>query len=1071
MKGVSDGVKRNFRLLCLLGGYLIAGHGPSSVSALNLSATTAPAIGIRINGGAKYTNNRTVEIEVKSLRTPDSTIDELQAGTQPDLGGASWRPYNTQKFNLELPPGDGEKHVYVRLKDKAGNLSPIESNSIILDTKAPENCHIQINQGDRFTNDKLGRVLLNLEAEGADLMMISNHQDFRAASWERLDAVKKWIIELPGDGNKTVYAKFKDFAGNESQVISAGITLDTTPPQGGTVSINDGAKYTRSREVSVRVVSKDASMIRITGNTGGENYEFTPDPEGVMALPWMLDSLDGLKVIRVYFMDEAKNRTAVPVEANIHLRRTPPAAPQIRINAGNPFTNHPKGLVDLNLSARENPQFLQMLISNDPEFKNTQPQRFIAQVKAWPLPAEEDGLKTIYLRLIDEAGNLSRISTAEIILDRTPPTIKAFRINDSTEWCNSVKVSLLFSVDDAHQMQISNAPSFGPTLPWENYREIRPDWTLPPGDGLKTVYARFKDRAENISATVNSSIRLDTKSPVGKLTINRGIPHTNHPSGLVDLEIECDDDAVAMEISNNPGFSDSKPAPIVRTLSGWDLEGEDGLKTVYLRLQDRAGNYSNVITAGIVLDRQPPLHPELVINNNQEWVTNRNKRVVLSLRAEGAVEMAISNHADFTGVAWAPYKNAISWTLEGEEGMHYVYAKFRDAAGNETEPLTSSVKSDFTPPVIRKLAINGGDEFTNDLEKRVAIDMDVEDAVDMIISNTSIRDTSAVRNSWEPYQPVKSWQLDGEDGLKTVYALFRDQAGNISAEIYDRITLDRVAPSNPIIEINKGAKWVNDPSGKSTLHLNATGADEVRLSNSTDFSQSSWEPFKPEREQWPLDLNQSSARVYAQFRDKAGNLSEVASATVLIDLDPPSNPAITVNNGQKYVNPNDRKIRLDLGADNATLMRISRYDHFRDSKWEPYSTAKEINMMELDGIKNFYAQFADEAGNISETVMASVILDTAPPVIRSFSIDGGAEWTNHPEKRVELKIEVTDGHEMMIGNDPGLEGATWQPYTAGAVDYTLPGDDGEKIIFLQVRDEAGNQSRISSAKINLKRSF
>ena len=1070
MKGVSDGVKRNIRLLCLLGCVIFAGHGASSGSGLNLTAT-APAIGIRINGGARYTNNRTIEVEVKSLRTPDSTIDELQAGTQPDLGGASWRPYSTQKFNLELPPGDGEKHVYVRLKDKAGNLSPIESNSIILDTKAPENCRIQINQGDRFTNDKLGRVLLNLEAEGADLMMISNLRDFRAASWEKFDSVKKWIIELPGDGDKTVYAKFKDFAGNESSVISTGITLDTTPPQGGTVSINDGAKFTRSREVSVRVVSKDASLIRITGNTGGENYEFPPDKNGDMVIPWMLDSLDGLKVLRVFFMDEAKNRTAVPVEASITLRRTPPTAPQVRINTGSPFTNHSKGLVDLNLSARENPQFLQMLISNDPDFKNALPQRFIAQVKAWSLPAEEDGLKTIYLRLIDEAGNLSRISTAEIILDRTPPTIKAFHINDSTEWCNSVKVNLLFSVDDAHQMQISNTPSFGPTLPWENYREIRPDWTLPPGDGLKTVYARFRDQAENISATVNSSIRLDTKAPNGKLTINRGIPHTNHPGGLVDLEIECDDDAVAMEITNFPSFSDTKPVPIVRTLSGWELEGEDGPKTVYLRLQDRAGNYSKVITAGIVLDRQPPVHNELVINNNQEWVTNRNKRVVLSLHTEGAVEMAISNRPDFTGVPWTPYKNAVSWTLDGEEGIHYVYAKFRDAAGNETETVTRSIKSDFTPPVIRRLAINGGDEFTNDPERRVAIDMDVEDAVDMIISNTPIRDTSAVRSSWEPYQPVKSWQLDGEDGVKTVYALFRDQAGNISAEIYDRITLDRTAPIDAMIAINKGAKWFNDLSGKCTLHLNAIGANEVRLSNSMDFSQSSWEPFKPEREQWPLDLNQSSARVYAQFRDKAGNVSEVVSATVLIDLDPPSNPVITVNNGQKYVNPNDRKIRLDLRADNATLMRISRFDHFRDSKWEPYGTTKEIDLMELDGIKSFHAQFADEAGNISETVMASVILDTAPPVIRSFSIDGGAEWTNHPEKRVALKIEATDAQEMMIGNDPGLAGAIWQAYNAVVADYTLPGDDGEKTIFLKLRDEAGNESRISSAKINLKRSF
>lgn len=39
-------------------------------------------------------------------------------------------------------------------------------------------------------------------------------------------------------------------------------------------------------------------------------------------------------------------------------------------------------------------------------------------------------------------------------------------------------------------------------------------WVLPPGDGNKMVYARYKDSAGNFSATISDSIKLDTTKPV-----------------------------------------------------------------------------------------------------------------------------------------------------------------------------------------------------------------------------------------------------------------------------------------------------------------------------------------------------------------------------------------------------------------------------------------------------------------------------------------------------------------------------------------------------------------------------
>jgi hypothetical protein len=60
---------------------------------------------------------------------------------------------------------------------------------------------------------------------------------------------------------------------------------------------------------------------------------------------------------------------------------------------------------------------------------------------------------------------------------------------------------------------------------------------------------------------------------------------------------------------------------------------------------------------------------------------------------------------------------------------------------------------------------------------------------------------------------------------------------------------------------------------------------------------------------------------------------------------------------------------------------------------------------------------------------------------------------------------------MMISNNPDFSGCSWEPYKKEIRNYVLPGDDGEKILFVKLRDEPGNVSRVVTAKINLKRSF
>ncbi|MCK5702040.1 MAG: hypothetical protein KAI29_12840, partial [Cyclobacteriaceae bacterium] len=348
---------------------------------------------------------------------------------------------------------------------------------------------------------------------------------------------------------------------------------------------------------------------------------------------------------------------------------------------------------------------------------------------------------------------------------------------------------------------------------------------------------------------------------------------------------------------------------------------------------------------------------------------------------------------------------------------------------------------------------------------------DVEDAVTMAISNRHLNDTSNIKGLWEPYKTSKEWKLEGEDGLKIIYGRFKDEAGNVTHEYYDKIVLDRIPPTDGKIAINNGAEWLTDKSGKGDIQLYANGAHEVMISNSSTFSKGKWEPMTEVKKAWIFAIDKSSVEVYAKFRDKAGNISETISTSIKIDTEPPKNASISIDNGEKYVTNKDRKIKISMHVDGATGMRISQNKSFRDVKWEPIASSKEIILSEADGEKTYYAQFSDDAGNLSEIVKSKIILDTTPPKFNKFAINDGAEWTNHAEKKVNLSIDAEGAMEMMISDNPGFSNSSWESFKSTIPNYELPGEDGEKVLFIKLKDESGNVSRVATAKINLKRTF
>lgn len=99
----------------------------------------------------------------------------------------------------------------------------------------PTNYFLTINENNTCTSSR--NVILNLQAEQANSVVISNNSDFIGAQWESFTnpLLKSWLLES-GDGIKTVYAIFRSVTGDLSPVVSDSIQLksggceEVTPP-------------------------------------------------------------------------------------------------------------------------------------------------------------------------------------------------------------------------------------------------------------------------------------------------------------------------------------------------------------------------------------------------------------------------------------------------------------------------------------------------------------------------------------------------------------------------------------------------------------------------------------------------------------------------------------------------------------------------------------------------------------------------------------------------------------------------------------------------------------------------
>jgi len=205
------------------------------------------------------------------------------------------------------------------------------------------------------------------------------------------------------------------------------------------------------------------------------------------------------------------------------------------------------------------------------------------------LPGE--GVKTMTVRFRDGFGNVSLP-----ISDSITVTAGSITINGGAQLTNAVSATLtLTAAAGATQMQFSKNGTVW--YNWETFaatRNVNLTSTVGEGDGVKTIYVRFRGNDGVVSPTISDSITLDTTKPAGSITFSSPNP-TTLATGTLALTATDASGVTHMQFSKNGG-----------AFYGWETFDNSrtvtlapGLNTLTVRFKDAAGNISAPLSATV----------------------------------------------------------------------------------------------------------------------------------------------------------------------------------------------------------------------------------------------------------------------------------------------------------------------------------------------------------------------------------------------------------------------------------------------------------------------------------------
>jgi hypothetical protein len=688
----------------------------------------------------------------------------------------------------------------------------------------------------------------------------------------------------------------------------------------------------------------------------------------------------------------------------------------------------------------------------DKENLQDEPWQGFSPFSDYTLPSG-DGTKRVYVQFRDEFGNLSSVINDSIQLQTSVEGYIGVWINEGEALTNDYNVVLSMLYPGATHMKISDRSDFLNSF-WEPYTELR-KFSFDQEDGLKTIYVRYRGGNADSDKTYSASIVLDTTGPEVTMQINNGALKTNNINLRLNFqpiqtpsEMQLEEDGTFDEESTWIKFSN----PYTFLISKGD-----GEKEVYARFRDELGNVYGPISAQIELDTTPPQNAEFQINDGDDTADKIEVRLTIS--ADEASKIMISNDETFSGAVTESYKTIKNWSLAGY-GVQSVYMKFIDDASNTTSALVQSIEVIGEPPSSGSVKINQDDPssrvatvslyvFSDDVEKiRVGTHQNF----------SSLSDIEFQANYPGGVMKIDDFVLDPSAGKKYVYVRFQDSTGNFS------VASDSIVLSGPASYSLTSPD--SQPLSTYTVSLRPFAEDAAEMLLTEDYldlaKNNKWQPFK-----YSLDfvLNSFAGKhtVYAKYRNSGGVETPVLSLDLTVSEIAPASPAILINVGDTATKRSNVQVKV-LSNKDYPIMRLSNDGNFFD-KSDTAAVDQPWYIDKKAGEKVVYARFQHkDTGTYFYAQDSITAVGPASPTINTRdSLPLNKNW-------VLLNLYAKDAIHMIVTEDPNIDALPenkWEPYRSELPFPLVASYTGTHKIYAKFRNAATNYIETEAVELSV----
>ncbi len=517
---------------------------------------------------------------------------------------------------------------------------------------------------------------------------------------------------------------------------------------------------------------------------------------------------------------------------------------------------------------------------------------------------------------------------------------------------------------------------------------------------------------------------LDNIAPVSEISFTGTMGENNWYISNVEAQISATDESSAIKYIEYQllGATES-PAQSFSSSSKTFTLSENGTTTIYYRAQDNAGNWEASKNTSIQIDTIAPTVPVLnsfvydYLNGTTQAITWNNSTDATSGVAYYILERKV-NSGDFSEITKT---SNLSYTdSDLSNNNQYTYrVKAVDYAGNTSNYSTTEYFSvDMSKPSTPYLY--SLDWITNN----TTINLSWTQATDSGtfpsgVYSYDMRENGTTTDNITLHPTTNYDDIGNSEGWHRYNIRAKDNAepspniGNWSNQAYTLLdttpptTTSRIFPNTP----NGNNNWYitkpfvmlfsNDSSGIEGLYycIDSTGTctPETKVNSMKTFY---------------LEEGINYVNFYA--KDRAGNIETTKTiGPIYVDITKPYNQSILLDNDATYNTTGSVSANpLDTGADNISGLDYCELSWDNGVTWENTSLATSWGPYSYsDGWPIAQYKCTDIAGNASDIVMDSIIVDTTRPISLVAQPLSNAQYIKGETKISGISFDATSGIE------------------------------------------------------------